>query len=127
MSSLLTLIVLCFLNLHYSSCLRFHSYYGDGMVLQRDVPVQVWGYEDLMNDVEASLQCVSKTDGRRSQESVTVASHADGVWSMELPSRDAENICTIEVRDADRKKHAPHLVKMALHMNLYVFFSSLLP
>ena len=30
--------------------LRFHSYYGDGMVLQRDgMGSKVWGYGDLGN------------------------------------------------------------------------------
>ena len=67
------------------------------MVLQHDVPVQVWGYEDLLHDVEGSLECVSRRNGHKSCESVVVTSQADGVWSMELPARSSDNICTIEV------------------------------
>jgi len=97
MSLFVTFLLLFVINLESTSCLRFHSFYGDGMVLQHDVPVQVWGYEDLLNDVEGSLQCVSRRNGQRSYESVRVTSQADGVWSMELPARSSDNICTIEV------------------------------
>ena len=97
MSLFVTFLLLFVISLESTSCLRFHSFYGDGMVLQHDVPVQVWGYEDLLNDVEGSLQCVSRRNGHRSYESVRVTSQADGVWSMELPARSSDNICTIEV------------------------------
>ena len=66
------------------------------MVLQRDAPVQVWGYDDLMNDVQAGLSCVGK-DGRKSDEHVDVESLEGGLWSMMLPSRPSGNRCVIEV------------------------------
>ena len=66
------------------------------MVLQRDAEVQVWGYDDLMNDVQAGLSCVGK-DGHKSYEPVDVESLDGGVWSMTLPSRDSSWRCDIEV------------------------------
>ena len=98
MSPLLIVLFIGLLNFDCYQCLRFHSYFGDGMVLQRDKPVQVWGYDDLMNDVVASLECVSRNEGRKSHEEVVVESLAGGIWKMELPSRSAENQCDIEVK-----------------------------
>merc|ERR1712123_177173 len=97
MSPLLIVLFIGLLNFDCYQCLRFHSYFGDGMVLQRDKPVQAWGYDDLMNDVVASLECVSRNKGRKSHEVVVVESLAGGIWTMELPSRSAENQCDIEV------------------------------
>ena len=66
------------------------------MVLQRDAGVQVWGYEDLMNDVQGVLSCVGK-NGHKSYEHVEVESLEGGVWSMMLPSRPAGNQSVIKV------------------------------
>ena len=66
------------------------------MILQQDSTVQVWGYDDLTNDVHASLSCSGK-DGRKSYESVFVESFDGGVWVMKLPSRPSWNRCDIEV------------------------------
>ena len=70
------------------------------MVLQRAVPVQVWGYGhgDLLDDVVAGLSCVSADDGKSWNAALSPRRLADGVWSMELPARSAENRCDIEVK-----------------------------
>jgi len=79
--------------------LSFHSYYGDGMVLQRDVPVQVWGYADnsLINDLLANLECVIGDGLKTSKVTLAPRKVEDGVWSFELPSRSAEFRCNVEV------------------------------
>ena len=78
--------------------LRFHSYYGDGMVLQRDVPVQLWGYrgDQVEDEVEANLSCVGR-DGARYDEILSVNILDDDIWSLILPPRVGGDICDIEV------------------------------
>ena len=86
------------LNIGRFSCLRFHSYYSDGMVLQRDVPVQVWGYDlGQGEEAEGSLSCVGE-DNRKYFEILSVKNSLDGVWSVILPSLSADNICDIKVK-----------------------------
>lgn len=50
--------------------------FGDGMVLQREVPVKVWGWADCGETVEV----------RWKGENYSVAASTDGRWAIELPS-----------------------------------------
>eukprot|EP00092_Neocalanus_flemingeri_P011464 GFUD01012354.1.p1 GENE.GFUD01012354.1~~GFUD01012354.1.p1 ORF type:complete len:515 (+),score=111.79 GFUD01012354.1:182-1726(+) len=94
----LTLILFTgLISLDCLDCLRFHSYYGDGMVLQRDKPVQVWGYDDLLGDVEAQYACNGLDDQKSSIVPLVPTLVADGVWSMMLPARPAGMVCDVEV------------------------------
>ena len=78
--------------------LRFHSYYGDGMVLQREVPVQLWGFrgDQVEDEVEANLSCVG-TDGTTYVEILSVNILDGDIWSVILPPRVGGDICDIEV------------------------------
>eukprot|EP00091_Calanus_sinicus_P019326 TRINITY_DN4804_c0_g1_i1.p1 TRINITY_DN4804_c0_g1~~TRINITY_DN4804_c0_g1_i1.p1 ORF type:complete len:134 (-),score=46.89 TRINITY_DN4804_c0_g1_i1:179-556(-) len=88
-------IFLILLSVGCLTSLRFHSYYGDGMVLQRDVPVNVWGYDELLPG--ASLECQMLDGQISSHSSLETKAVRDGVWSVELPAMPAGSVCDVEV------------------------------
>jgi sialate O-acetylesterase len=57
-----------------------HPLFSDHMVLQRDVPISVWGTADPGEQVSVAI----KGDGRSSM-SPTVAANADGTWKVQVP------------------------------------------
>jgi sialate O-acetylesterase len=65
--------------------------FADGMVLQRDQPIRVWGTAKAGESVQARL------DGQ--QASATAA--ADGRWSLQLPAHAAGGPYVLEVRAAE--------------------------
>ena len=105
---------------------RLHSYFTPGMMLQRDVPTTVWGYEAL-GEVTAALFCQEDSQDSQGREdsqdkedsqdrednqdredredredlrdrwALVTRTREDGVWEAELPPWPAGSVCQFEV------------------------------
>ncbi len=71
------------------SQLKLPAFFGNGMVLQRDQPVAVWGQAAPERDIEISF------DGSVAR----VKSDAEGKWKVNLPSHKAGRSYTLTVKD----------------------------
>lgn len=56
---------------------RLPKIFGDGMVLQREKPIAVWGWADPGESVTVSF----------AEQTITTAANGDGRWRIELPPR----------------------------------------
>ena len=54
---------------------RLPKIFGDGMVLQREKPIAVWGWADPGESVTVSF----------AEQTTTTAANGDGRWRIELP------------------------------------------
>merc|ERR1711953_521229 len=73
--------------------LRMHSYFTPGMMMQRDVPTKVWGY-DLVGDlVTAELACQEAGHDEVVTHRLRVVRSSAEVWEAELPPQPAAAVC----------------------------------
>lgn len=79
---------------------RLPSPFGDHMVLQRDLPIPVWGWADPGEGVTVTL------DGR----SRTATAGADGRWSLRLDPHEAGGPYTLTVRGKNTLERSDVLV-----------------
>ena len=70
---------------------RVAKLFSDNAVLQRDVPVKVWGWADANEKVAVTL-------GEASKETVAAA---DGAWSVTLPAQKAADNVTLKVQGSN--------------------------
>jgi len=84
-----------------SSCqaLQFNNYFGDGMVLQRDVPNKLWGYGTL-NDEEVVVSCLERS-GRKSSKAYKPKQVEEDVWEVVTDAQPAWTNCFIEMIGTD--------------------------
>ena len=91
--------ILCLL-LNTANGLRFASYYLDRMVLQREpASATVWGFDELLPGVEASLDCVAPDGSAMSLPKQTPHQTGDDVWELRLSSFPGGTVCDIKVYD----------------------------
>jgi len=76
-----------------SLALRLHSYFTPGMMMQREVPTKVWGF-DLVGSIDAELSC--QVLGRVVSHKLTTVRSMEGVWEAELPSQLAGTVCDFQ-------------------------------
>merc|ERR1712047_72943 len=90
---IMRLLVFLFLGVSQSWGLRLHSYFTPGMMMQRDVPTKVWGY-DLVGDlVTAELACQEAGHEEIVTHRLHVVRASAEVWEAELPPQPAAAIC----------------------------------
>merc|ERR1711936_494800 len=82
-----------FLGFSQTWGLRMHSYFTPGMMMQRDVPTKVWGY-DLVGSLDAQLTC--QVQGEVVTHRLLTVRSMEGVWEPELPSQAAATICNFQ-------------------------------
>ena len=90
---IMRLSLFLFLGLPQTWGLRTHSYFTPGMMMQRDVPTKVWGY-DLVGSLDAQLTC--QLQGETIIHRLSTARSLKGVWETELPSQAAATICDFQ-------------------------------
>ena len=73
--------------------LRLHSFFTPGMMMQRDVPTKIWGY-DLVGSLEGQLLC--QVEGKTVTHKLVTVRSNDGVWETELPSQPAATVCDLQ-------------------------------
>ena len=80
--------------------LRFHSLFMPGMVLQREVPNTVWGF-DLLGSLDTELSCTT-TSGTMSYHKLasTSSTTREGVWEVEVPPQEGGTVCTLQATTA---------------------------
>ena len=90
---IMRLLVFLFLGVSQSWGLRLHSYFTPGMMMQRDVPTKVWGY-DLVGDLAtAELACQEAGHDEIVTHRLRVVRASAEVWEAELPPQPAAAIC----------------------------------
>merc|ERR1711899_50151 len=90
---IMRLFVFLFLGVSQSWGLRLHSYFTPGMMMQRDVPTKVWGF-DLVGDlVTAELACQEAGHDEIVTHRLRVVRASAEVWEAELPPQPAAAIC----------------------------------
>merc|ERR1712223_2289869 len=90
---IMRLLVFLFLGVSQSWGLRLHSYFTPGMMMQRDVPTKVWGY-DLVGDLAtAELACQEAGHEEIVTHKLWVVRSSAEVWEAELPPQPAAAIC----------------------------------
>ncbi|CAG5001140.1 hypothetical protein DYBT9275_02604 [Dyadobacter sp. CECT 9275] len=77
-SKLLSLLILFFSN-SLSAQIRLPRLIGDNMVLQREQPVEIWGWASPKEKVTVSLK----------NKSYSTAANAEGRWKIQLPAQPA--------------------------------------
>jgi len=75
-----TLISACLLTLPLSATVSLPSIFADGMVIQRDAPLRVWGSASPQEKVTVTF----------GSEKASVVTNAEGAWLVELPSQKAD-------------------------------------
>ena len=78
------LLLLLLFMVPTSQALRFHSIFGDRMVLQREATNTVWGFGELLPGTEARLLC---QENGRALRPVLLRPKvlAGGTWQVDLP------------------------------------------
>merc|ERR1711899_245251 len=90
---IMRLFVFLFLGVSQSWGLRLHSYFTPGMMMQRDVPTKVWGF-DLVGDlVTAELACQEAGHDEIVTHRLRVVRASAEVWEAELPPQPAAAVC----------------------------------
>jgi sialate O-acetylesterase len=74
--------------------LRLSQFIGDGMILQRDVPVKVWGWASPHEQVSISCQGIDDT-------AYTTEADSTGRWGKVLPPQPAGGPHTLTIQTAD--------------------------
>merc|ERR1711936_253243 len=90
---MMRLLVFLFLGVSQSWGLRLHSYFTPGMMMQRDVPTKVWGY-DLVGSLDTQLTC--QAQGETIIHRLPTVRSLEGVWETELPSQAAATVCDFQ-------------------------------
>ncbi len=88
---ILILSLLVFLS-HLSLALELPLTFGDGMVLQRDVTIPVWGWADKNSEVRINFN----------QLSVSVMTNSQGEWAVKLPAISAGGPYELSVENKDK-------------------------
>lgn len=86
-------VMLLFLGLNAEAKVRLPRLVSDGMVLQRDVPLKVWGWADAGEQVQVAFRGVelqTTTDG-------------EGRWMVELPAQEAGGPFEMQVNEITLK------------------------
>jgi len=78
-----------------------HALFGDHMVLQRDVPLPVWGTAEPGEEVYVHLE-IKTPDGKR-EEGQAVKADKDGKWAAKLGAFPAGTDGTLTVRGQERR------------------------
>merc|ERR1712088_127705 len=90
---MMRLLVFLFLGVSQSWGLRLHSYFTPGMMMQRDVPTKVWGF-DLVGDLAtAELACQEAGHDEVVTHRLQVVRASTEVWEAELPPQPAAAVC----------------------------------
>ena len=80
--------------------LRFHSLFMPGMVLQRDVPTTLWGF-DLEGSLDTELSCSTASGTKSYHKLATISTTTrEGVWEVEVPPQEAGTVCTLQANTA---------------------------
>jgi len=83
--------------------LRLPSIFSDHMVLQRDMPVRVWGWSEPGSRIAVNLKQSTSDQGRWAEAYAT--SDVDGRWHVALPDvSDTEGVWTLTVEEYDEAK-----------------------
>ena len=90
---IMRLLLFLFLGFSQTWGLRMHSYFTPGMMMQRDVPTKVWGY-DLVGSLDAQLTC--QVQGETIIHRLPTVRSLEGVWETELPSQAAATVCDFQ-------------------------------
>lgn len=67
---------------------RLPALFSDGMVVQRDAPLPVWGWAEPGEEVTVTLGAITRT----------TKAGADGRWRVDLPPQKAGAAVTITVK-----------------------------
>jgi len=90
---MLLLVPIVFLNLEVCQAeVRLPSLFGDGMVIQRDKPIPVWGWADVGEEI------IVRFNGQTYQ---TTADN-DGSWRLSLPAHPAGGPFTLTVEGENK-------------------------
>lgn len=71
---------------------------SDGMVLQREQPLKIWGTADAGETVQLTF-----LKGKKAKEAYTATADSHGAWSIELPAMKAGGPYRIQVNDIELK------------------------
>lgn len=82
------------LSLHADAQLKFPTYFGNGMVLQRDQVVKIWGWNAPKKEVTVFV----------GQKSYKATAAADSIWSVALPVMEAGGPYQIKVVSGEDRK-----------------------
>lgn len=92
----LSLIVLLSLCGATQADVRLPAIFGDHMVLQRDVPIVVWGWADPGENVTVAL--LRAVESKISSNHAETRAGSDGRWSVQLPAQAIGLPVTLDVR-----------------------------
>lgn len=109
----IALVAAVVLALPAAADVKPHALFGDHMVLQRDMPLPIWGTAEPGEEVYVHLE-IKTTDGKR-EEGQAVKADKDGKWMAKLGTFGAgtDGVLTIrgaERRPAPKEKKAPNAV-----------------
>ncbi len=79
---------------------------SDGMVMQREQPVKVWGKADAGEDVRVSFSKATlpvSVKGKKLKDTYTVTANSGGSWSIELPPMKAGGPYVMRINDIEIK------------------------
>jgi sialate O-acetylesterase len=79
-----------------------HAIFGDHMVLQRNVPLPVWGTAEPGEEVYVFLE-IKTADGKR-EEGQSAKADKDGKWTVKFAPFPAGTEGTLTIRGAERKR-----------------------
>jgi len=82
--------------------LKFNNYFGNGMVLEKNVPNKIWGYGTVTQE-QVSFSCIF-TDQTKSFRSYTPKQVAVNVWEVVTDPQPEWTRCVIEVTGEDELK-----------------------
>ena len=86
---------------------RLHSYFSPGMMMQRDVAIIVWGY-DQRDSLYAELECL--IDGGVITHKLFTTQKTREVWEAELPPQAAATICDFKARSGTEDLVLPDIM-----------------
>lgn len=79
---------------------------SDGMVLQREQPVKIWGKADAGESVRVNFGKTAlplSVKGKKLKDTYTATTNTDGQWSIELPPLKAGGPYTLHINDTEIK------------------------
>ena len=80
-------VLVCYVTYSYAE-IRLPQIFQNGMVLQRGMPIPVWGWADPQENVVVTLN----------KKTCTATADANGYWRVDLPAMKAGGPYTLEVR-----------------------------
>ena len=84
---ILLCVLVCYVTYSYAE-IRLPQIFQNGMVLQRGMPIPVWGWADPQENVVVTLN----------KKTCTATADANGYWRVDLPAMKAGGPYTLEVR-----------------------------